>query len=60
MALTSGSFVPEQRYNADTDMASPPAPQESVPAVHPLTGTQIPQDTGAGKGNVNKGLVRGK
>jgi hypothetical protein len=66
MALTSASFVPEKRagtstaYNEATDDASPPAPQEQVPSAHPITGTQVPQSTGAGKGKVSKGLVRGR
>lgn len=63
MAITSASFVPEQRDMftgyADKPAASP-APQESVPSTHPVTGTQLPQSTGAGKGSVRKGLVRGK
>lgn len=58
MAITSASFGGE--YNKTTDKAPAPAPQESIPTTHPLTGTPIPQSTGAGKGSVRKGLVRGK
>jgi len=31
------------------------AVHESVPAVHPVTGTALPQGTGAGKGTVRTG-----
>lgn len=68
MAITSASFVPEERgrmglstaYNDVTDAAPAPSSTETVPSVHPITGTQVPQSTGAGKGTVRKGLVRGK
>jgi len=56
MAMTTASFGGS--YNEATDSAQK-ASHETPPAVHPLTGTNLPQTTGAGKGTVRKGIVRG-
>lgn len=56
MAMTTASFG--GGYNEATDAAQS-ASHETPPATHPITGTTLPQTTGAGKGKVVKGIVRG-
>lgn len=46
-------------YNHATDAAMS-AGHESIPATHPVTGTVLPDGTGAGKGTVRRGGRGGK
>jgi len=46
-------------YNHDTDAATV-AMHESNPKTHPISGTGLPQTTGAGQGTVRKGGRGGK
>jgi hypothetical protein len=68
MAITPASFVPDQpeqrrvgmantAENAPKTGAEDHAKFETPPASHPITGTNLPQSTGAGNGTVHKNLV---
>lgn len=68
MAITAASFKADQTEqrrvgmgntaaNAPNTSAEDHAVYENQQATHPLSGTTLPQSTGAGKGTVSKGLV---
>jgi len=66
MAITAASFVPDEQRrvgmgntaeNAPNTSAEDHAAYETPPAAHPITGTHLPQTTGAGKGSIRTGRM---